>query len=169
VRIAIVVEGATERAFLPVLREFLDHRLGGQMPAMRPIPQDGRIPKGEKLRRVVEHLLMGRDAYDAVLALTDVYTGTGDFVDGADARRQMCEWVDNNPRFHPHAAQHDFEAWLLPFWSTIQQLAGHNRAAPAGPPEKVNHDNPPSKRIQAIFPRASAHATTTRFGMPSAF
>lgn len=150
-RIAILVEGATERAFLPVLRDFLSPRLVGRMPRLDPKPYDGRIPKGEKLRRVVEHHLRGRDAYDAVLALTDVYTGTSDFVDGDDAKRLMREWVGPNPRFYPHVAQYDFEAWLLPFWSTIQELSDHNRAAPAGPPETVNHANPPSRRIQQIF------------------
>ncbi|MEQ9549124.1 MAG: hypothetical protein RIM23_05850 [Coleofasciculus sp. G3-WIS-01] len=34
----------------------------------------GRIPKGNKLKRQVEKLLSGKDAYDAVIALTDVYT-----------------------------------------------------------------------------------------------
>jgi hypothetical protein len=34
----------------------------------------GRIPKGNKLKRQVEKLLSGKDAYDAVIALTDVYS-----------------------------------------------------------------------------------------------
>lgn len=54
-------------------------------------------------------------------------------------------------RFHPHAAQHDFEAWLLPYWPYIQRLAGHNKAAPQGNPESVNHNNPPSYRIKEVF------------------
>ena len=86
-----------------------------------------------------------------MIALTDVYTGTNDFVDAADAKRKMRAWVGNNEKFFPHAAQHDFEAWLLPFWSDIQVLAGHQRAAPPGPPESVNHDRPPSYHIREIF------------------
>jgi len=34
----------------------------------------------------VENLLSGKDAYDVVIALTDVYTGSRDFVDAADAK-----------------------------------------------------------------------------------
>jgi hypothetical protein len=83
--------------------------------------------------------------------LTDVYTGTKDFTDAADAKAKMRAWVGNNPKFHPHAAQHDFEAWLLPFWPTIQELARHKKSAPSGPPEQVNHNNPPSHRIKDIF------------------
>lgn len=63
----------------------------------------------------------------------------------------MRQWVGNKPRFHPHAVQYDFEAWLLPYWPTIQLLAGHNRAAPTGKPETINHNNPPAHRLKEIF------------------
>ncbi|HBB33907.1 MAG TPA: hypothetical protein DDZ80_03185 [Cyanobacteria bacterium UBA8803] len=148
-KIAILVEGETEMAFKTKLQDFLKSRLE-QMPKLKFIPQEGRIPKGDKLRRTVENLLE-KDGYNAVIALTDVYTGTNDFTDAADAKAKMAAWVGNNPNFYPHAAQHDFEAWLLPFWSTIQQLAGGNRSAPSGSPEWVNHKNPPSYRIKEIF------------------
>jgi Domain of unknown function (DUF4276) len=151
VKIAILVEGATEVAFREKLRGFLETRLQGKMPRITFIPQDGRIPKEEKLRRVVENLLTGNRAYDAVIALTDVYTGTNDFQDAADAKFKMIKWVGNTPQFYPHTALHDFEAWLLPYWTTIQNLAKHNRSAPSGSPETVNHRKPPSYHIKEIF------------------
>lgn len=153
-RIAIIVEGETERVFFPCLRGFLKVRLSGQMPKLGPVPCDGRFPTGDKLKRIVERLLNSRTGpADAVIALTDVYTGTTppEFADAADAKRKMRGWVGDDERFHPHAAQHDFEAWLLPFWSEIQKLAGHNRTAPGSFPEQVNHDNPPAHRIREIF------------------
>ncbi len=113
-RIAILVEGATEVAFKEKLRVFLVGHLGQSMPRLDFKPQAGRIPKEAKLRRVVENLL-DNDGYDAVIALTDVYTGTGDFQTATDAKNKMTDWVDNNPRFYPHTALHDFEAWLLPY------------------------------------------------------
>jgi hypothetical protein len=118
------------------------------MPALKPHVYNGRIPKGNKLKRDVERLL---DRNDAVIALTDVYTGTADFADAAEAKTKMRDWVGTNPQFYPHAAQHEFEAWLLPFWPTIQELAKHNKSAPSGQPEQVNHGNPPSNRIKDIF------------------
>ncbi len=137
---------------MPHLREFLKTREIAEMPNLDPVPCDGRVYKGEKLRRIVEALLRnGKKPADAVIALTDVYTGSGDFASAEDARRKMRAWVGPESRFHPHAAQHDFEAWLLPFWSDIQRLAGHNRAAPAGEPEAVNHSKPPSHHIADIF------------------
>jgi len=152
VKIAILVEGKTEIALMPSVRRILNSRLpAGIMPRLKPITCDGRIPKEEKLKRAVEALLSGKDAHDAVIALTDVYTGTKDFNDAADAKKKMRQWVGNNPNFYPHAAQHDFEAWLLPFWPTIQKLAKHNKSVPSGNPEEVNHHKSPSKHIQEIF------------------
>ena len=151
-KIALIVEGRTEKAFLPVLREFLGRRLPAS-PKIDPVSYDGPIPKGEKLRRDVEKLLNGSRAADHVLALTDVYTGKRppEFHNAAHAKAKMREWVGNESRFHPHAAQYDFEAWLLPYWPTIQRMAGHNRACPSGDPESVNHNTPPSRHIKEIF------------------
>ena len=147
-KIAILVEGDTEQAFKHKLVDFLRNRLGQKMPRLNFIPQDGRIPKEAKLKRVVENLL---DDYDAVIALTDVYTGTGDFQNAIDAKTKMRNWVGNNANFYPHTALHDFEAWLLPHWPTIQKLAQHNRSAPTGNPESINHQKPPAYRIKEIF------------------
>ena len=149
-----MVEGKTEKAFMPHLRRYLGSRLPGKMPALDPVPYDGRIPTDDKLRRVVDRLLSDRRSpADHVIALTDVYTGRQppDFLDASDAKAKMRQWVGGERRFHPHAAQYDFEAWLLPYWTTIQQLAGHNRTAPAGNPENVNHDNPAAHRIKEMF------------------
>jgi hypothetical protein len=151
-KIALMIEGQTERAFLPHLRGFLEPRLPGRMPRLDPVPYDGRLPKGERLKRDVERLLRtGRPPAEAVVALTDVYTGTQEFQDADDAKRKMREWVGPNDKFFPHAAQYDFEAWLLPFWNDIQRLAGHNRAAPGGAPETVDHNRPPSARLREVF------------------
>jgi len=152
VRIALIVEGKTETAFLPHLRKFLETRLTGRMPKLDPVPRRGRLPTHDKLKRVVERLLDdGKRSADAVIALTDVYTGTKDFTDAADAKQGMRSWVGPNERFHPHAAQHDFEAWLIPYWSTIQKVAGSESACPGASPEAVNRDNPPAHRLQTVF------------------
>lgn len=151
-KIAILMEGETERGFLPCLREFLSPRLAKKMPRLISHKYDGRIPKQEKLKRVVDALLRGHDPLaDHVIALTDVYTGSNDFQNAADAKEKMRSWVGRDHRFHPHAAQYDFEAWLLPYWPTIQKLAKHNKTAPSGKPESVNNNRPPSYRITEIF------------------
>ncbi len=150
-RIAIIVEGKTEQVFMPHLRRYLENRLL-RKPNLDALPHDRRIPTEDKLRRLVASLLQDRrNPADHVIALTDVYTGTGEFLNAADAKAKMRQWVGVEPRFHPHAAQYDFEAWLLPYWPTIQRLAGHNKAAPRGNPETVNHNNPPADHIKELF------------------
>jgi hypothetical protein len=152
VKITILVEGKTETAFKPHLRAFLEPRLTGRMPRLDPFRYDGRIPTHDKLKRAVETLLTDRPVpSDAVIALTDVYTGTNDFIDAPDAKAKMRRWVGANDRFYPHAAQHDFEAWLLPYWDEVQRIAGHNRRAPHGNPERVNNNRPPSYYLNEIF------------------
>lgn len=152
VKIAIIVEGSTEKAFKNILQTFLEQRLQQNMPKLKFITsgKGGRIPKKDDLRRDVERLLQD---YEAVIALTDVYTGSNDFINAEDAKQKMRQWVGNQSSFYPHAAQYEFEAWLLPFWDTIQKIAKHNQAAPSSKPETVNHNNPPSRRIQDIFER----------------
>ena len=150
-KISLIVEGKTEKVFLPKLREHLQTILPGRMPALQPVPFNGRIPRGEKLSRLVRRLLHDRPRpSDHVIALTDVYP---DYSDAAQAKIMMLQWTGYQERFHPHAAQFEFEAWLLPFWTRIQALAGHNQAAPGGDPERVNDVNPPSRRIKEIFRR----------------
>lgn len=123
------------------------------MPKLDFFPFNGRVPTKDKLRKVVHLLLKGNKASDHVIALTDVYTGENPpgFKNGEDARKKMRERVGEEARFHPHVAQYDFEAWLLPFWNSIQKIAGHNKSVPSGNPEMVNHNKPPSFHIKDIF------------------
>lgn len=66
-KIAILVEGRTEKAFIPHVRSFLKSRLGNSMPKLDPFPCDGRVYKEAKLRRTVEALLRnGKSPADAV-------------------------------------------------------------------------------------------------------
>ena len=153
-KIAMIVEGETEKAFVPHLRRYLEDKLEGRMPRIHVHKYDGPVPKEEKLKRTVAKLLSGgKNPADHVIALTDVYTGTNPpaFVDAADANYNMRRWVGPEPRFHPHVALHDFEAWLLPYWRTIQSLAGHSKSQPTGSPESVDHDHPPSYWIKEIY------------------
>ena len=153
-RIAILIEGKTERAFKPFLQDFLKRHLAGRMPSLDFVPQHGGLPTNAKLQRVVENLLNDRRTpADAVIGLTDVYTGKNPplFEDAADAKRKLSQWVGGNPKFYAHTALHDFEAWLLPYWEKIQRLAKSNRAKPATNSETVNHNNPPAYRLKDVF------------------
>lgn len=152
--ITIFVEGKTETAFKPHLTKFLEGKLPDKMPRLHFINYTGRIPTGEKLKQDVTRLLNDRrNRADAVIALTDVYTGTNPrvFPTAEDAKNKMREWVGKEPRFHPHVALHDFETWLLPYWDRIQRLTGCNRRSPGAYPERVNHDKSPAYRLKEVF------------------
>ncbi len=149
VKITVLVEGKTETAFKPILLSFLKKRLGEKMPKLDFFPCHGGIFTGDKLRRTVETLLREKSPSDHVIALSDVY-GTI-FSSAEDAKKKMSDWVGEETRFSPHVALYDFEAWLLPYWSDIQRLAGHNKSMPASNPETVNNSNPPADRIKEVF------------------
>lgn len=115
---------------------------------------NGRLPRENHLRRLVDNLLTtGRPPADFVIALTDVYTGTREFADAEDAMTKMRAWVGPNDRFFPHAAQYELEAWLLPYWERICKIARAEGIAPFRNPETVNHDRPPSRRLDELFRR----------------
>jgi hypothetical protein len=154
VKIVILVEGKTELAFKAHLNAFLKTRLGRKMPKLDFHPYDGLIPTGKKLKRIVNNLLNDRKRpAHAVIALTDVYTGSNppDFPTADDAKKKLREWVGEDERFFPHVALHDFEAWLLPYWDKITKLTGSNHKPPGSNPEKVNHNNPPAHRLAKEF------------------
>jgi hypothetical protein len=153
-RIAILVEGRTESVFKAHLIAFLQTRLSGKMPKLDFVPYDGRIPTADKLKRVVENLLGDtKRPADAIIALTDVYTGSNppEFQSAGVAKQKMRQWVGVEPRFHPHAALHDFEAWLLPYWEKIRRITGSNHKSPGPNAERVNHGNPPAHRLATEF------------------
>lgn len=148
-KIAVIVEGETEeKALKEAIIRFLRTRTDITMPSLSMHQQKGRIPKGDALKRLVENFCR---SYDAVIALTDVYTGTADFADAQDAKEKMKQWVGVNDKFHPHVALHDFEAWLIPYWGTIQRISGSNVKAPARPPEQINHGKPPAHFLGEVF------------------
>ena len=166
-KITILVEGKTETAFKPILIKFLEQRLAGRMPKLDFFPYDGRIPKDKDLKKKVESTLSGPNASQYIIALTDVYTGTNDFSDADDAKAKMRQWVGGEPRFYPHVALHDFEAWLLPYWDEIIKLSKHNRGVPGVNPEIVNHNKPPSYHIKEMFAngKCSNHYVKARDGL----
>ena len=149
-KIVILVEGETEQVFLPIVRDCIQSRLpaGVNRPRLTVNRFDGRIPKGDRLRKIVNHELVA--GADAVIALTDVYTGTSDFKSALDAKTQMTAWAQND-RFYPHAALHDFEAWLVPYWNDIKRLSGSSRSAPKTSPEGINHNKPPAHLLSEVF------------------
>ena len=56
-----------------------------------------------------------------------------------------------NNQVFVHAAQYELEAWLIPYWPWIQQLALSQRPKPSKTPEQINNQNPPSKLLSELW------------------
>jgi hypothetical protein len=91
-KIAILIEGKTERAFMPALRRFLKGRLAGRMPNLDPMLYDGRIPTGDRLKRDVERLLREPRAADAGTAIKNPVTPPG------SSETMTCSFQPKNAR-----------------------------------------------------------------------
>ncbi len=155
--IKIMVEGKTESAFMPFLKEFLKTRLEA-MPALKPVVYKGGVPTGNELKRDVANLLSGKKPADHVIWLTDVYVdkqnpGKGLWQTAQQAKSYATCCVDPkyHAHFHTHVALHDFEAWLLPYWDRIKKHAKSNRNAPSGAPETVNHQKSPAYHVNDAY------------------
>lgn len=148
IKIGLLVEGKTEKVFLEPLRNHLRKELQGSMPKLTTLNKNGLVPRGDALANIVQQLL---SECDYVIVLTDVYTGQRSFKDADDAKKQLTQESGNHQRCFVHAAQYEFEAWLLPYWSRVQQIARTKKAVPGKHPEKVNHDRPPSVHLSEAF------------------
>jgi hypothetical protein len=134
VTIVLIAEGQTEQAVRPVLKAFLDARCESKgTPKVRLDPiRLKAIGSGRKLRAVAGHSL-ARGNVACVVALRDVYP---DFATANEAKEYLRSAMPADPRCRVHAAQYEFEAWLLPFWDDIRSRLGVEAHRPAAkPPE----------------------------------
>ncbi len=156
-KISILAEGATEKAFEKALSDFIYLCLGpdASRPSIKIRPQGGAIPTGDKLHRLVQQWLAA--GADYVIVLTDIH-GT-EFTSADDAKQKILTWVNHHPKVRAHVALRDFEAWLIPYWDDLCKIAGKKAPKPAGPPEKVNHAKPPAHRIRALFTQGNRNYT----------
>ena len=156
-KIVLLVEGGTEKAFINHLRTFINRRLPpDQSPKLKAVCFNGEIERGAKLERAVRGQFA--NGADYVIGLTDVYPK---FNSAAEAKALLTSEARDD-RFRAHAAQYDFEAWLLPFWKTIQKRSKTNAQPFAANPETVNGTKPPSKRLRELYAKGGGYYSKTR-------
>ena len=149
--IVLIMEGETEAALKVHLKAFLDQRAaleGKPSVRLKTKPEVGR-GKGAFHKRI--RLELAEPGVSAVVALVDVYP---DYANAAEAKRDLYAKGGSPPNFYTHAAQHDVEAWLLPFWDEICQHLGVSQGPPGANPEGVDRDRPPSVRLKELYGRA---------------
>ncbi len=149
-KIVLLVEGKTETAFRDKLKAFLDERCdrqGKSKISLRTKPMNSRLMNE---RRIGERVTMSLRAPDVacVIALVDVYPN---FDSARAAKEFLRRAVGGEPRFHAHAAQFDFEAWLLPYWDDICKRLKVEKQRPGANPEQVDHLKPPSRHLAELY------------------
>lgn len=161
--IVLLVEGATEVALKRHLKHFLDSRAtAAGRPKLNLTTRQGIVTSSiQRLRHRVRLELDGPDVV-GVVALIDAYPT---FATADDPAAAACDHLrqaaPDEPRFHPHVALFDVEAWLLPFWPTICQDLRVKRTRPGGKPEEVDGDHPPSHHLRDLYRHAGKRYVKT--------
>jgi hypothetical protein len=154
--IVLLVEGSTEEACVPALKAFLDPRcLAAGQPRVRLRPVAIGHLRERDLRSRVETNLARRDVL-GVVALMDVKCAgrPRQFADAAETIAYLRSVAPDESRYRPHAAQFDFEAWLLPYWDDICRRVGRKQAPPGPKPELIDLERPPSQRLRDLYRQA---------------
>jgi hypothetical protein len=161
VTVILLVEGDTERALKEHLKDFLDEQATREGKSRYRLSTRTKIEtKPVKLRKQVE-LELSSPGVTAVVALVDVFP---DYASAADAKQQLRDAVGDVPQFFAHAAQHDVEAWVLPYWDSICARVGVRQRRPGAHPEAVDGEKPPAYHLRELYQRA--HPKPRKYSKP---
>ena len=148
-KIVVLCEGRTEAALRGALSDWLRDRLPEKRVGIDTRALGGSVAT-PKLPRMVT-LFASKDDVIGVIGLTDVYP---DFPSAEEAKNRLRELVSQSThcdKFHAHVAKFELEAWLMPFWDDITKRLGVKAKRPAGRPEEINDQKPPSKHLTELY------------------
>lgn len=158
-RIALFVEGHTERKVLPAfLKRWLDPRLP-QPVGIDVIRFEGWQHYRREIATKVRLQLSGKTAGKTLAAfgLLDLYGPTFYPADRLAAEdrykwaKQHLEKVVGHPRFRQHFAVHELEAWLLAQPQSLRPEISKALPAAIQRPETVDFDEPPKKLLSRLY------------------
>lgn len=148
------MEGQTEKAFKRHLQKFLDERCElDKRPRVKldTLKLDSKLTKPGKVADAAKIALSRKEVIGVVALIDVVCSGSRSFKNAKGAIRFLQRCVPNESSFRAHAAQYDFEAWLLPYWDDIVRNFDKKKRRPGKNPEAVNLDNPPSRRLAELY------------------
>ena len=147
-RLVIIVEGYTEYYFVTrILKKHLPHL---HIEAIN--LQGGNI----SVELVINSVKKVISNFDYVTTLIDYYGfNNPNQTSSADELENQMSASIAKDSFLPYLQQHEFEALLFANKQMIEEKLGSNNQIQkiTSPPEEINHDNPPSKRLLNIFPQ----------------
>jgi hypothetical protein len=153
-RIIVLVEGRTEKVLRQPLKNFLDERAvreGRDSIGLTFRPLDSLGLHQTRLRDQVTQNAQGKDVV-CVVAVVDVRPR---FSSAEEAKQFLRDTAGTQPKFRAHAAQIEFEAWLLPYWDDICRELTFRRQRPGGSPDQVNEQEPPHRHLSELFRAAT--------------
>jgi hypothetical protein len=144
-KIILLGEGETEKKLGQVLKNFIDQQISvGNFVGLQSRPIARTL---DRLKFQIKTELKNPEVI-GVIALLDVYP---DFTSAKEVKTYLQK-ASNDPRYFPHAAPYEVEAWLLPYWDKICTRLKQPKLQSLGRyPEKVNGENPPSHRLDALY------------------
>lgn len=164
-RIALFLEGETERALPPFIHKWLDPQLPeGKKVGITPVKFDGVSNYLDDLRTMVATYLDERRA-NFVVGLVDLYGIPASRIDLSQygtikekivaARAYIRNLVAKQyrDRFRQHFAVHELEAWLLAYPEELSKEKVIQSQIKNRPPEQVNFSEPPAKFLKRILQR----------------
>ena len=145
-KIVLVVEGSSEKQLPAFLKRWLDAQALPQRVGIHVVSFDGNA---KLLREAAQRTRLHLQESDtlAVFSLLDLYGLPIEYPAHASDRNAKIVFARNyvsglidqpdRPRFHPHFAVHEFEAWLLSDRSLFPNI---NLPAKCDRPEEVDFD-----------------------------
>jgi hypothetical protein len=162
-RIALFLEGETERSLPPFIHRWLDPQLpAGRKVGITPVKFHGVSNYLDDLPKKVKSYLDDGRA-NLVVGLVDLYGIPADRVDLSRhaavrdkivaARDYMRGLVPKEcrDRFRQHFAVHEVEAWLLAYPEELSKEKEIQAQIKKRPPEQVNFNEPPAKFLKGIL------------------
>ena len=151
-KIVVLCEGSSEAILKSSFREFVQSRSsGGERIGLDTL----KLPGTKIISRLqrMTSLTLKREDVVGVVALIDVYPNHEDAEEAKQALYTIAKVGKSETRFRAHAALWELEAWLLPFWEEIADWLKVAAKRPGPHPEKINGQNPPSKRLKELYRR----------------
>ncbi len=161
IRVAIVVEGDTEREFIEQILVGHLHQKGVDMKVIN-------LGGGVSVSRIAKHMRPLCKSFQVITSLVDYF---GFKKRGNKTVKELEQWIReevtkkmprrSNCEIHPYVQQYEFEGLLFSDVEAFEHVPGISKQdlkklkniRKRSSPENINDKNPPSKRIERVFPQ----------------
>ncbi|MBN2211890.1 MAG: DUF4276 family protein [Sedimentisphaerales bacterium] len=165
-KFVLLVEGTTEKNSIAA---FLKRWLDKQLPYSVGVSADKLDGFGEfqrKAAKKAQMYLQGPKSQDTigVIGILDLF-GPNFYPSDVNTMNERYQWMVEyfekqvgHPKFRMFMAVHEYEAWLFSRRDILPREVADQLQSEQRPPEKINFDKPPAKRLtEAYFKALNRH------------